>query len=157
MKKFSVIAAVSKGWAMGHQGALPWPHLLDDMIHFRSHTLNRSVIMGRRTYESMGGPLPQRETIVISKTKVCAKNVHTVPTLHSALELASRTPYVIGGATVYEEALPYASDIYLTVINGEYKGDTFFPHAFLSHFECVDIKGSKNKDLCFLHFVKKSS
>lgn len=94
---------------------------------------------------------------MISKTEVCNKNVHTVPTLHSALEMASRNPYVIGGAYLYARALPYASDLYLTLINGVYEGNTFFPHPFLSQFECVDIKGSKNKDLCFLHFVKKSS
>jgi len=125
----SLIAAVAENGVIGNKGTLPW-RLPDDLAHFRRTTLGKPVVMGRRTYESLGRPLPRRTNVVVTRNlKFQAPNVQVARSLDAALVLAAEAPevLVIGGATLYAEALPAARRIYLTRVYGRPEGDVFFP------------------------------
>lgn len=127
----SLIAAVAENGVIGNKGALPW-RLPDDLAHFRRTTLGKPVVMGRRTYESLGRPLPRRTNIVVTRNPdfaAAAPNVRVAHSLDAALVLAAEAPevVVIGGAMLYAEALPAARRIYLTRVYGRPAGDVYFP------------------------------
>jgi dihydrofolate reductase len=124
-----LVAAVAKNGVIGAGGNLPW-HLPEDMRHFKKLTLGHPVIMGRRTWESLGKPLPGRENIVISrKTGFEAPGASVAASLEAAIALCAGEPvaFVIGGAEIYAAALPLADGLVLTEIQRDYKGDTRFP------------------------------
>jgi len=125
----SIIAAVATNRVIGVRGALPW-HLPADLRHFKRLTTGHHLIVGRRTWESVGTALPNRTMIVVSRNpEYRVEGIAVVPTLSRALELASLDPepFVGGGAGLYREALQRASTMYLTHIEAEFDGDTFFP------------------------------
>ena len=125
----SLIAAVAENGVIGYKGALPW-RLPDDMAHFRRTTLGKPVVMGRKTYESLGRPLPRRTNVVVTRNPdFAAPNVQVARNLDAALVLAAEAPevVVIGGAMLYAEALPAARRIYLTRVYGRPAGDVYFP------------------------------
>jgi len=125
-----LIAAVAKNGVIGASGKLPW-HLPEDLKHFKKLTLGHPVIMGRRTWESLGKPLPGRENIVVSrKPGFEAPEASVAATLEAAVALCTGEPvaFVIGGAQIYAAALPLADGIVLTEIHEDYEGDTHFPH-----------------------------
>jgi len=129
----SLIVAVSQNNVIGRAGGIPW-RIPADMRHFRETTMGKPVIMGRRTWESLNGPLPGRTNIVITRNKgFVAERVLRAQRFEEALKQAqSLTPQpdeivVIGGAGVYRLALPLADRIYLTRVHGDIPGDTFFP------------------------------
>jgi dihydrofolate reductase len=124
-----LIAAVARNGVIGAHGKLPW-HLPEDLKHFRKLTLGHPVIMGRRTWESLGKPLPGRENIVVSrKAGFTAPGASVAATLAAAVALCAGEPvaFVIGGAEIYAAALPLAHGIVLTEIEQDYEGDTRFP------------------------------
>jgi dihydrofolate reductase len=124
----SIIAAVASNGVIGAGGALPW-RLPDDLRRFRALTRGHAVIMGRRTWESLPGPLPERQNIVVSSRGDAIPGVDVVPSLDAALA-ASRLPspaFCIGGAVLYREALRRARTLHLTEIARDYPGDTVFP------------------------------
>ena len=124
-----LIAAVAKNGVIGADGGMPW-HLPEDLKHFRKTTLGHPVIMGRRTWESLGKPLPGRENIVVSRTPGFeAPGASVAATLEAAIALCTGEPvaFVIGGAQLYAAALPLADGIVLTEIERDYVGDTRFP------------------------------
>jgi dihydrofolate reductase len=121
------VVAVARNGVIGKDGALPWRYP-EDMRHFKRVTLGHAVIMGRRTWESIGKPLVDRRNIVVSRAAL--PGVEVVPTLEQALALARTAddePRVIGGAGLYAAALPLATRLYLTEVEREVEGDTFFP------------------------------
>ncbi len=133
-----VVAAALNG-VIGREGAMPW-HLPADLKHFRTRTLDRPVIMGGRTHESIGRALPGRFNIVITRgARTLSEGVHPVPSLGDGLALAARAIErnwdgaatreiaVIGGAQIYELALLWTDRIYLTRILTEIEGDTVYP------------------------------
>ncbi|HYG83821.1 MAG TPA: dihydrofolate reductase [Verrucomicrobiae bacterium] len=128
----SLIVARAKNNVIGKNNALPW-YLPADLKHFRQVTLGRSVIMGRKTYESivarLGHALPERQNIVISRhTWPATSSVVFVTSFKEALKAAkSDEVVVIGGAGVYTEALPQVEKIYLTEVEAEIPGDVYFP------------------------------
>ena len=136
----SLIVAMDRGGLIGRDGDLPW-RLPNDLKHFRQQTLGKTVLMGRRTWASLGGPLPQRENWVLTRDRdFRAEGARVFHALDEALKahnarLASRalTPspaaelMVIGGAELYRQALPLAQRLYLTEIDAELDGDTRFP------------------------------
>ena len=134
MKYFRAIAAMSLNRVIGRGNQIPW-HLPGDFKWFKRVTTGQVVVMGRKTFESIGKPLPNRETIVISRSGFCFPGVRTVASLGEIdLMAAGREVFVCGGAQVYEQALPLCSDLYLTLVKREVEGDTFFPkfeHLFL--------------------------
>ncbi|MBC7803594.1 MAG: dihydrofolate reductase [Candidatus Parcubacteria bacterium] len=124
-----LLAAVAKNGVIGANGRMPW-HLPEDLKHFRSLTLGHPVIMGRRTWESLGKPLPGRENIVISRRPGFeAPGASVAASLEAAIALCTGEPvaFVIGGAEIYAIALPIADGVVLTEIHREYEGDTHFP------------------------------
>ncbi len=130
----SMIVAAAENGVIGRDNALPW-HLPEDLRHFRRMTLGKPVIMGRRTFESIGRALPERVNIVVSRShRIRAPDVLVVPTLDAALATARSAvtadvgeAVVIGGARLYSAALPLAQRIYLTVVHAAVEGDTVLP------------------------------
>lgn len=125
----SIIVATDRNRLIGRNNELPW-HLPADLKHFKTVTMGKPIIMGRKTHESIGRPLPGRSNIVITRdTRYQASGCTVVHSLESALEAASGAgeAMVIGGAQLYEQALPVARRIYLTRIDDQFEGDTWFP------------------------------
>jgi len=127
--KRSLIVARARNGVIGRDNALPW-HLPADLAHFQPLTTGHPVIMGRRTHESIGRPLPNRHNIVVTRTGDWSAPGCTVsPTLDAAFAAAAPAAeaFVIGGSALYASALPHADCIYLTEIDAEIPGDTVFP------------------------------
>lgn len=125
----SLIAAVAANGIIGARGKLPW-HLPEDLRFFKARTLGRPVLMGRRTWESIGRPLPGRRNLVVSRTPgYRAGGAEVVVSLDTALACCASESevFVIGGGELYREALPYAARIVLTEIHADFEGDARFP------------------------------
>jgi len=125
----SLIAAVARNQVVGIENRLPW-HLPEDLKYFKATTSGHPIIMGRKTYESIGRPLPGRHNIVVTRdTAWHAEGVTTVHSLEDAKTAASASAeiFLIGGATLYKEALPHADRLYLTEIDADFEGDAHFP------------------------------
>ena len=125
----AIIAAYAQNRVIGRAGRIPWK-IPGEQLRFRELTLGNVVIMGRRTYEEIGRPLPERINIIVSTTRrFSGENLLSASSLEDAISLAGeRDIYIIGGARLYEEALPWADRLYITEINCSVEGDTFFPH-----------------------------
>jgi dihydrofolate reductase len=125
----SLIAAVARNGAIGKDNALLW-RLPEDLQFFKRTTLGCPVIMGRKTYDSIGRPLPGRHNIVVTRNPQWqASGVDAVTSLAAALALVADAPkvFVIGGAQLYAQALPLAGELVLTEVDADYEADTFFP------------------------------
>jgi dihydrofolate reductase len=125
----SIIAAMSRNRIIGAGGAIPWD-IPADMRRFRELTLGHSIIMGRKTFESIGHPLPGRHNIVVTRQPgYCSEGTLVAATLEEALHLAEgeNEIFICGGGDLYGQALPLADRIYLTVIDLDIEGDTRFP------------------------------
>ena len=127
--KIYLVAAVASNGVIGRDGQLPW-HLPEDLKHFKRLTLGHPVIMGRRTWESLKGPLPGRDNIVVTRQPgYDAPGAAVANSLEGALALCTGEPvaFVIGGSRLFEESLPIAAGLVMTEIEREYEGDTWFP------------------------------
>lgn len=125
----SIIVAVAKNNVIGKDNKLPW-HLPEDLKHFKELTSGHTVIMGRKTFESIGRPLPNRKNIVISRNEnFKANDMEVVHSIEQALDLTKNEDevFIIGGAEIYKQALLLVNKIYLTRINKDYEGDAYFP------------------------------
>ena len=130
----SVIVAMAHNRVIGLNNQMPW-HLPADLAWFKKNTLNKPVIMGRKTFESIGRPLPNRHNIVISRqiepTDNKISNVSWVKSIDEAISLAqAQQPdevFIIGGGNIYQQVLPLIDRLYLTHIDAELQGDTYFP------------------------------
>ncbi len=124
-----LVLAVAKNGVIGKDGQVPW-HVPEDLKHFRLSTTGHAVIMGRKTWDEVGKPLPNRRNLVVSrKVDLRLEGAEVVPSLDEAIALARITdaePRVIGGAEIYRLALPLATRVLLTEIQLEPEGDTFF-------------------------------
>jgi dihydrofolate reductase len=124
-----LVLAVAKNGVIGKDGQVPW-HVPEDLKHFRLSTTGHAVIMGRKTWDEVGKPLPNRRNLVVSrKVDLRLDGAEVVPSLDEAIALARITdaePRVIGGAEIYRQALPLATRVLLTEIQLEPEGDTFF-------------------------------
>ncbi|RME64083.1 MAG: dihydrofolate reductase [Alphaproteobacteria bacterium] len=124
-----MVAARARGGVIGHEGGLPW-HLPEDLRHFKALTLGKPVVMGRKTHQSIGRPLPGRDNIVISRNRAfAAPGCQVARSLGEALAAAGPVPeiMIIGGAQIYALALPLAGRLYLTDIDIDIAGDAHFP------------------------------
>lgn len=124
----SIVAAVGRNGALGHEGAMPW-HLPDELRHFRRITLGKPVIMGRRTFDAIGRALPGRQNIVVTRNPAFeAAGAEIAGSLQAALEQsAGREAMVIGGGQLYRLALPVSGRMFLTVVDCTPDADTWFP------------------------------
>lgn len=132
MDKLSLIVAMTQNRVIGIENRLPW-HIPEDLKRFKQITLGHPIIMGRKTFESIGRPLPKRTNIVITRDR--EYRVEGAAVCHSfeeALDWARRSPgsdeiFVIGGAEIFKLALPVCWRLYLTEVHWPFEGDTFFP------------------------------
>ena len=125
----SIIVAMDRNRLIGSDGRLPW-HLPADLRHFKQTTLGKPVVMGRKTYESIGKPLPDRTNIVVTRDdNYQAPGCITSSSLDQAIQSAGNLEelMIIGGADLYRQAFPRATRLYLTRIDAEFEGDAWFP------------------------------
>lgn len=140
----SIIAAVADNGVIGNKNALPW-HLPADFKYFKETTLNKPVVMGLRTFESIGRPLPDRKNIILNDDTnyIAPYGCFVVKSMDELLEIVKNEDEVMicGGASVYRQFLPLANRLYLTYIHHDFEGDTYFPE-----FDINDWKEIKRTD-----------
>lgn len=132
-KDVTMILAYGPDGVLGNRGRLPWPEHREDMRRFYKATLGATVIMGRKTYDSLGKPLKWRQNVVVSRNPaVIEGDVAKAKTIHEAVAMAGDTPcYVIGGAAIYAAAMPIVNRILLTEMHGKFDGDVYFKVPFM--------------------------
>lgn len=149
---------------IGKDNQLIW-HMPTDLKHFKSLTQGHHVIMGRKTYESMGKPLPNRTNIIITRdTQYTAEGCVVVHDIKDAIKKAEgdAQPFITGGSEIYKLALPYAKTIELSIIHGSFEGDTFFPEfdekIWKLESKEAHLADDRNPyDYDFLRYVKQAS
>ncbi|QFQ32880.1 type 3 dihydrofolate reductase [Buchnera aphidicola (Aphis fabae)] len=131
--KISLIAALSNNFVIGNKNKIPW-HLPEDLKWFKKNTIHKNIIMGRLTYESIINSLPMRTNIVISRKKIVKKNIIWADSINNAIVSTIYSKYkenqeimVIGGSEIYKQMLFYANKLYLTHVNCNIIGDSYFP------------------------------
>ncbi len=158
----SCIVAASENFVIGRGGDLPW-HLPRDLKRFRRLTMGHHIVMGRRTWESIGRPLPGRTSIVLSRREGSGiEGALVVRSLDAALEAAADDSevFVIGGENVFAEALPRSNRLYLTLVHAEVDGDVYFPGGSLDGWQLVEDErfaadGKHAYDCSFRVYVRK--
>jgi dihydrofolate reductase len=153
LKAFKAIAAMSLNRVIGRGNQIPW-YLPEDFRWFKKMTTGNVVVMGRKTFQSIGRPLPNRETIIVSAAGFSFPGVRTVRSLEEiSLEGETRDVFICGGAQIYAQALGRCSDLYLTVVQREVEGDAFFPN-FENLFELSGIE-VETAEFKILHYTRK--
>jgi dihydrofolate reductase len=153
VKPFKAIAAMSLNRVIGVGNRIPW-HLPEDFKWFKKMTTGQVIVMGRKTFESIGKPLPNRTTIVLTHSPEPIPGVRTISDLgqidRADSSLAGREVYICGGAQLYQQALPLCSDLYLTLVQRVVEGDTLFP-SFEDQFDLAD-EVLTRPDFMILHY-----
>ncbi|MBU1085258.1 MAG: dihydrofolate reductase [Candidatus Beckwithbacteria bacterium] len=129
----SIIVAHDDNFGIGKKGKIPW-HISADFKYFKKITTKHPIIMGRKTFESIGKPLPNRPNIIITRHPQYSapeRNIQVIHSLQKAIALAKtldqKEIFIIGGGEIYKQALPFADKLYITHIKGNFNCDTFFP------------------------------
>ncbi len=126
----SLMVAHDPHYVIGRDNQLPW-HIPEDLAYFKKHTLNKGIVMGRNTYESIGRPLPKRRNIVVSRQQdLRIEGVDVVHSIEDAVRLAEEIHpevMVIGGEQIFRNVLPIADRLYITLVHNDFEGDTYFP------------------------------
>lgn len=129
-KPLSMVVAIGDNGAIGKDGKVPW-RIPEDLKHFKNVTMGHAIIMGRKTWDEVGRPLPGRRNLVVSRQPgLVLEGAEVFTSVPEAIEAARTTdpePHVIGGSTIYDAAMPFATRIYLTEVHREVEADTFFP------------------------------
>jgi dihydrofolate reductase len=156
-RPFKAIAAMSLNRVIGAGNSIPW-RLPEDFKWFKEMTTGHIIVMGRKTYESIGRALPNRTTIVLSRSPITIPGVQVIPRLEDLASPGSIDPgkqiFICGGAQIYEQALPWCSDLYLTLVKREVEGDAFFPpfeNGFILAAEILE-----RPDFKILHYQAKT-
>lgn len=137
-KSFKAIAAMAENRAIGNAGDIPW-HLPEDFKWFKKTTMGGILVMGRKTYDSIGRPLPGRETFVLSRTPREIKGVTSLTDLGMLAHLETdKTIWIAGGVEIYRQMLPQCSELILTRVHRSPEGDAFFPE-FEDQFELSEV------------------
>lgn len=138
----TIIAALTKNHVIGKENTLIW-NIPEDMKHFRKVTSGNVIIMGRKTFDSIGKPLPNRINIVVSRSQKNIEGADVFSDISSAIEHAktyNKEIFIIGGASIYEQALPFANKMLLSWIKKEYQGDAYFPKFGEKEWKRAEIK-----------------
>lgn len=152
--KVALIVAVSQNHVIGRDNQLPW-HLPEDLQYFKSVTMGKPILMGRKTYDSIGRPLPGRANIVITRDpNWSAEGVIAVNSLEDAIAAGYEACkaadcdeiMIIGGAQIYQDSLPIADKLYLTMVEAEIEGDAFFPEIDRDQWQKVSEKSPSAVD-----------
>ena len=147
--RIHLIWAQDSNGGIGKKGALPW-HISEDLKNFKKITLNATIIMGRKTHESIGRILDGRENIILTNNNLYKKEGALIfNNLNTIFEEFSshKELMVIGGAEIYKLVLPFTNKLYLTHIHKEFHGDTWFPNLCLSNWEVIEEEVHKNEDI----------
>lgn len=158
--KIAMIAAMANNRVIGKDNQMPW-HLPEDLRHFKAITMNKPIVMGRKTFESIGRPLPGRHNIVITgQADFSAAGITVVDSIEAAIVSAQECDelVIIGGGQLYSAMLAKADSLYLTEINLEVEGDTFFPHwddGSWLEVSRINEKSSNGLEYSFINMVKK--
>ena len=152
--KLALIAAIARNRGIGRQGSLPW-HLSEDLKRFKRLTTGHAVLMGRRTYESLGRPLPNRRNIVLTSRPIPGVETHsTLESMLAAVKDEERV-FVIGGGRLYSALLERADELYLTLVDREVEADTFFPpyeHLLAGRFR--EVSREPHEGFTFISYVR---
>jgi len=148
----SIIVAMSKNRVIGRDNDMPW-HLSDDLKNFKKITINKTIIMGRLTYESIGKPLPKRNNVVLSRNLKDPK-VTVLDNLEEALNISKNEDeiFIIGGSDLYSQTINIANKLYLTSINHEISGDKYFPAFDIDQWKLIDSCSYKKNNSNSHHF-----
>lgn len=166
--KLSMIVAAAQNRVIGRENALPW-YLPNDLKYFKQTTLGKPIIMGRKTYESIGKPLPGRTNIVITRQEdYQPEGVKVVHSVEEARDLAENVclidgqteAMIMGGAEIYTLALPHADRLYLTEVHADVEGDAYFPEYDKSEWQEVSrenfsAEGANPYDYSFVVYDKR--
>lgn len=153
-KSYKAIAAMSENRVIGNDGDIPW-HLPEDFKWFKEKTMGGILVMGRKTYESIGKPLPGRDTFVLSRQPREIPGAHSFTDLSILQHLETdKTIWIAGGAEIYRQTLPLCDELYLTRVHRECEGDTFFPE-FEEQMELAGII-RKNDQFTIERWVKRA-
>lgn len=153
LKRFKAIAAMAENRVIGSSNRIPW-HLPEDFKWFKRMTTGHVIVMGRKTYESIGKALPNRTTLVLSRSGQPIEGVRVIRSLSELDQLGEEQDiFICGGAQVYAEALPLCSDLYLTHVKRTVDGDIFFP-PFEEMFEPVNVI-TDNPDFRIIHYRRR--
>ena len=167
-KPVSIIVAMTKNYLIGNKNDLPW-RLPEDLKLFKQTTMGNIIIMGRKTFESIGKPLPGRKNFIISasafKNVIPSENGQYEPgkayyfkSLEDAINasfLTEGAPFIIGGASVYKQALPLAKTLYISFVKKNYDGDAYFPEVDFKEWELAEEKDFS--DFTLKVFKKKTN
>jgi dihydrofolate reductase len=136
--KVSIVVAISENHVIGKDNKLLW-HIPNDLKHFKEITTGHTIIMGRKTYDSVGKPLPKRRNIIITRQPITIEGCEVVSSIESALALCAGHDevFIVGGAEIYKQSLNLTDRIYLTIIHKEFEGDSFFPE--ISKVEWIEV------------------
>lgn len=161
MSKLSIIVAMSSNRVIGVNNTLPW-HLSEDLKYFKALTTNHTIIMGRKTYESVGRPLPNRRNIVISRNVgVLYEGTEIVHSIDEAFSISKNDNevFVIGGSKIYEQVLGLVDHLYITEIKKSFLGDAYFPEidkAKWTEFSRKDHVASDGLEFSFVKYNRNT-
>ncbi len=142
MASLSLIVAMAKNRVIGVNNTLPW-HLPEDLKRFKALTMGHHIIMGRKTYESLGRLLPGRTTVIVTRNKAYkAEGALIANSLESAMALckSDTEPFLIGGAELYKEGLKHTTKLYITQVHAEFSGDAFFENIDSNRWMLIEKK-----------------
>ncbi len=151
----SVIAAMAGNRVIGIRNTLPW-RLPEDLKHFKALTMGHHIVMGRKTYESIGKPLPGRTTVIVTRdANYRMEGCLTANSLEAAVAICGDDPeiFFVGGAEMYAQVLPRADRLYLTEIQAEYEGDAWFPSFDLDRWQETERNKQRNAEGLDYDFV----
>ena len=154
--KISIVVAASENLVIGYKNALPW-HISEDLKHFKQITINHSVVMGRKTFESIGKPLKERRNIVISRDGTL--KIEGAEVVNSLDEAIHRTKneneiFIIGGEQIYKIAMPIATHMHVTKVYNNIKGDAFFPAFDENEWKILTQKDSETSEGLKFSFIE---
>jgi len=159
VRKITIIVAASENLVIGYKNALPW-YISEDLKHFKKITINHSVIMGRKTFESIGKPLKDRRNIVISRDKTL--KIEGVEVVNSLDDAIYRTKdqneiFIIGGEQIYKMAMPIATNMHITKVYTNIEGDAFFPAFDESEWKILsqnDLESNEGLKFSFIDYER---
>ncbi len=152
-----IIVAVSENWVIGNDNKLLW-YLPSDLKRFKELTWGSSVVMGRKTFESLGKPLEGRQNIIITRNpEYQIEGCDVVASLSDALSLTNNDCFIIGGGEIYKQTLPIADKIYLTTIHKHFDGDVYFPEIDFTQWQIVESVNVMDVDIdyTFIEYIRK--
>lgn len=147
----SIIAAVNESYVIGKDNKLPW-HIPDDLKRFKKLTTGKTIVMGRKTFESLPGVLPNRKHIIITENMSYTYDSDNVEIVHNIKDIlkyknSEDDVFIIGGGKIYAEFLPYCEKLYLTKVHSNQTGDTYFPKFDINNYEIIENEDHESNNI----------